>query len=324
MGLFNTARFGRLVCLGTAIAAVVALAGCYGSGEHAATLAPPEQPAITVDAVPAAEEGGLYVAQAQGFFRQQGLTVTIRPVTGSYTGIGDLQSGKAQLAAGSYVLFILAEQAGRFDGKRVSLRIIAAGSQLQPCSEGLYVMPGSRYTSVAQLAQAHASIGLSAANDVGDVLLASLLEQSGYSLRDIREVVPAGGVTGMIAMLAAGKIAAALAPQPVGTIAEETVGAIPLADFDEGPLQDFPYADGDRRAAATASTRLDVPVRPDAGRQGAVPDHRHDPAGAWCHRLAGDLRRLTSSHHRVWAACPIFGNLATAVLALVYPSLAQV
>jgi len=32
-------RFGKLVCLGTAIAAVVALAGCYGSGEHAATLA---------------------------------------------------------------------------------------------------------------------------------------------------------------------------------------------------------------------------------------------------------------------------------------------
>ena len=59
----------------------------------------------------------------------------------------------------------------------------------------------------------------------------------------------------MIAMLAAGKIAAALAPQPVGTIAEQ---------------------------------------------------------------------KLTSGHHRVYATCPIFGNLATAHLALVYPSLAQV
>jgi NitT/TauT family transport system substrate-binding protein len=235
-------RFGKLAGLGAAIAATVALAGCYGGGGHAALLVPPEQPTITVAAVPTAEEAGLYVAQAQGFFRQQGLTVTIKPITGGDAGIGDLQSGTAQLAAGNYVPFILAQRAGRFHGKPVSLRIIAAGSQLQPGSEELYVMPGSRYKSVAQLAQAHAGIGLSAANDVGDVLLGALLEQSGYSLKDIRGVVPAGGFTTMIGMLAAGKIAAALVPQPVGTIAEQMVGAVPLADFDQGSLQDFPFA----------------------------------------------------------------------------------
>jgi NitT/TauT family transport system substrate-binding protein len=102
-------------------------------------------------------------------------------------------------------------------------------------------MPGSRYKTVAQLARAHASIGLSAASDVGDVLLGALLEQTGYSLRDIREVVPAGGFTAMIDMLASGKIAAVLVPQPVGTIVEEMAGAIPLADLDQGSLQDFPF-----------------------------------------------------------------------------------
>jgi NitT/TauT family transport system substrate-binding protein len=246
-GRFGTGRFGGLAYLGAAVAVAAGLAGCSGGAGDAvapaAPASPPEQPAITVAAVPTAEEGGLYVAQAQGFFRQQGLTVTIRPITSGEAGIGDLQSGRAQLAAGSYVPFIRAQQAGKFDGKPISLRIIAAGSQIQPASAGLYVMPGSQYKTVAQLAQAHATIGVDAADDVGDVLLGALLEEAGgYSLKDIREAVPAGGVTGMIAMLTAGKIAAAVEPQPAGTIAEEMVGAVPLADLDQGPLQDFPFA----------------------------------------------------------------------------------
>jgi NitT/TauT family transport system substrate-binding protein len=241
-GRFGGRRFGRLAYLGAAVAGSAALAGCSGGGAHAAPSAPPEQAAITVDAVPTAEEGGLYVAQAQGFFRQQGLTVTIRPISGGKSGVADLQSGKAQLAAANYVPFILAQQAGTFDGKPVSLRIIAAGSQLQPASEGLYVMPRSRYKTVAQLAQAHATIGLDAADDVGDVMLGALLEQAGgYSLKDIREVVPPRGLTGMLAMLADGQIGAVLEPQPTGTIAEETVGAIPLADVDQS-LENFPFS----------------------------------------------------------------------------------
>ena len=232
--------------LAMALAASAALAGCSAGGGHAASAPPvsgPEQRAITVDAVPTAEECGLYVAQAQGFFRQQGLTVTIRPITGGGAAIPDLQSGKAQLAAGNYVPFILAQMAGRFGGKPVSLKIIAAGSEIQPGSEALYVMPRSRYKTVAQLATGHARIGLDTADDTGEVLLGALLQQAGgYSLKDVRQVTPPRGFSALIGMLADGKIDAALEPQPVGTIAEETLGAVPLADLDQGSLQDFPFA----------------------------------------------------------------------------------
>ena len=142
-------------------------------------------------------------------------------------------------------------------------------------------------------------------------------------------------------MLPSGKVDAAWLPQPLGEIAEQRYGAVPLADFDQGSLQDFPFtgyigttqwvrthpdtvaaflraltegqqlADTDRaavetameqytgisplvadtmaidsyplddgRAAAAAGRRLDVRVRPDAGREGAVPDRQDDPAGA--------------------------------------------
>ena len=44
----------------------------------------------------------------------------------------------------------------------------------------------------------------------------------------------------MIGDLAKGKLDAAWLPEPFGTIAQETIGAVTLADFDQGALQNFP------------------------------------------------------------------------------------
>src|ERR1700722_5424209 len=98
-----------------AIAAAGTLAGCAAAGGTAdAATGQLEQSTITIDSVPAAEEGGLYVAQAQGFFAQQGLNVKIKSITGGEASIPDLQAGRAQLVAGNYVSFILAQMAGEF------------------------------------------------------------------------------------------------------------------------------------------------------------------------------------------------------------------
>jgi NitT/TauT family transport system substrate-binding protein len=233
-------RFAYSGVAAAAIAAIAAIAGCSGG----ATAAPGGQSkltTITVDSVPASEEGGLYVADYEGFFAQQGLAVKITPITGGEAGIPELQSGRADLVAGNYVSFILAQMAGRFDGKPVNLRIIAAGSELQPGSEALYVMPGSKFTSVASLAAAHARVGLNTRSDVGDLMVAAVLESAGYSLKDVKQVVPAGGFPALLTMLPAGKVDAIWLPQPLGEIAEQEVGAVPLADFDQGSMQDFPF-----------------------------------------------------------------------------------
>lgn len=233
-------KTGTLARLGAAAMAIAGLAGCSGSSATAAEARPPLT-TITVDSVPAAEEGGLYVAAAQGFFAQQGLNVRLKSITGGEAGLPDLQAGRADLVAGNYVSFILAQMAGRFAGKPVSLRIIAAGSQLQAGSEALYVMPGSRFKTVAALARAHARIGLNTANDVGGVMISSLLEEAGYSLRDIRQVIPRQGFPALLKMLPAGQVDAIWLPQPLGEIAEQQTGAEPLADFDQGSLEDLPF-----------------------------------------------------------------------------------
>src|ERR1700722_13420326 len=225
-----------------AIAASGSLAGCAAAGGSTnAAAGSPESSTITVDSVPVAEEAGLYVAQAEGFFTQQGLTVKIESTTGAERAIPDLQSGRAQLVAGNYVSFILAQMAGSFDNNPVSLRIIAAGSEIQPGTEDLYVMPGSKYQTVAQLAQAHARIGLNTKNNIGDVMLGGLLTDAGYTLSDIKEVTPAGGFPALLSMLPAGQVDAAWLPEPLGEMAEQKSGAVPIADLNQGSLEGFPF-----------------------------------------------------------------------------------
>jgi NitT/TauT family transport system substrate-binding protein len=196
--------------------------------------------------VPAAEEGGLYVAQARGFFKQQGLTVKINSITGGEAGIPDLQAGRAQLVAGNYVSFILAQMAGKFGVTPktvapVNMRIIAAGSEIQPGTEALYVMPKSKYQTVAELAKAHARIGLNTPNDIGDVMMGALLAGVGYKLSAIKQVIPKEGFPALVSMLPAGQVDAAWLPQPLAEIAEQEYGAVPIADFDQGSVQDFPF-----------------------------------------------------------------------------------
>jgi NitT/TauT family transport system substrate-binding protein len=236
-------RIGKLAYSGVAVAAMAAMAAIAGcsAGAIAAASGGPTLTGVTVDSVPASEEGGLYVAAYEGFFAQQGLAVTIKPITGGEAGIPDLQSGRADLVAGNYVSFILAQMAGKFEGKPVNMRIIAAGSELQPGSEALYVMPHSKFKTIASLAAGHARVGLNTPNDVGGVMVAALLESAGYALKDIRQVIPAGGFPALLKMLPAGRVDAIWLPQPLGEIAEQEVGAVPLADFDEGSLQDFPF-----------------------------------------------------------------------------------
>src|ERR1700684_200788 len=234
-------RFDKCAYSGVAVAAIAAMAGIGGCSAGAAAGGQSTLTTITVDSVPASEEGGLYVADYEGFFAQQGLTVKIKPITGGEADIRYPQAGRRDLVEANYVSFILAQRAGKFDGKPASMRIIAAGSELQPGSEALYVMPDSKFKTVASLGKYHARVGLNTPNDVGDVMVGALLEDTGYKLKDIKQVIPAGGFPTLLKLLPAGKVDAIWLPEPLGTIAEQDLGAVPLADFDQGSMQNFPF-----------------------------------------------------------------------------------
>jgi NitT/TauT family transport system substrate-binding protein len=240
-------------CLAAAIP-VALLMGCSsgGSGSGGAASGPaPEVSTITIDAVPTADAAGLYIAYDEGLFQKQGLTVKIDPIDGGEFGMGDLQDNSVQLVEGNYVSFVLAQIAGSFAApnpkdpaktlakRPINLRIIANSSQMQPGNQALYVLPNSPYKTVADLAKDHATIGINSPNNIAQVLLGSLFAADGLTLNKVKQVVQPV-FPNMPTFLAQHKIDAAWLPEPFGTEAEQQDGAVQLADFDQGAIQDFP------------------------------------------------------------------------------------
>jgi NitT/TauT family transport system substrate-binding protein len=223
----------------------ITLASCSSGGSGGVSSGPPpEQSTIVLDAVPTADAAGIYIALDDGFFAQQGLTVKINTINGGELGMADLQDGKAQLIEGNYVSFILAQIAKSYNGKPINMAIIADSSQMQPGNQALYVMPGSQFKTVADLVKYHATIGFNTPDNIGQVLLGSLFKANGISTTGINQVFDV--FPNMPADLASHKVIsghaldAAWLPEPFGTIAEESFGAVQLADFDTGSLQNFP------------------------------------------------------------------------------------
>ena len=245
MRLINKLRY----CLMAAIP-VVALAAC-SSGSGTPSGPPPEQQSIVIDVVPTADAAGLYIAQDDGYFAQQGLTVKIVDINGGEYGMGDLQTSKAQLIEGNYVSFILAQIEGKFaapnptnpaappePSKPIDMRMIADSSQMQAGNQALYVMPSSGYKTVNDLVSKKVTVGVNTLNNIGSVLLGSLLASNHYgvtALRQSPQILP-----NMPKLLDQGKVKAAWLPEPFGTEAQQEYGAVQLADFDQGSLQNFP------------------------------------------------------------------------------------
>ena len=145
----------KLRCCLAAVIPVIALAACSSGGSGSPSGPPPEVSTIVIDTVPTADAAGLYIAQDDGYFARQGLTVKIAAINGGEYGMGDLQTGKAQLIEGNYVSFILAQIAGKFAAPNPnksspswSLRspstcgLIADSSQMQTGNQALYVTAG--------------------------------------------------------------------------------------------------------------------------------------------------------------------------------------
>jgi NitT/TauT family transport system substrate-binding protein len=229
---------------------VVALAACSSGGSSTPTGPAPEVSTITIDAVPTADAAGLYIAQDDGYFAQQGLKVNIVNINGGEYGIGDLQTSKADLIEGNYVSFILAQIEGKFAApnpnnptqleasKPIDMRMIADSSQMQAGNQALYVMPSSGYKTVKDLVKGHVSVGVNTQHNIGTVLLGSLLASNNYkvgALGQSPQILP-----NMPKLLDAGTIKAAWLPEPFATQAQQEYGAVQLADFNQGSLQNFP------------------------------------------------------------------------------------
>jgi NitT/TauT family transport system substrate-binding protein len=230
-----------------AILAILFLSRPTGAGEAATPAV--EQSDLNVAVVPAADSAGFFVALHEGLFAARGLHVTFIPAISSETVINaqalDEPSDRIDISCGNYVSYIQAQE-NYNQGKRAAsttdsmvaadLDIFAEGSVMQPGAQGLYVMPGSPVRTLADLVGK--TIGVNAPGNILYLLAASVLADSGVNASQVRFAYYP--LPEMAVMLKAGKIAAAVLPEPFASQAEQSMGVTVLTDLDVGATSAFP------------------------------------------------------------------------------------
>jgi NitT/TauT family transport system substrate-binding protein len=226
----------RIVLVVSAVAITMLAAGCSSGSSAAAPKLKLEKTSIVVDAFPAIDSAGLYIAKMDGLFTAQGLHVTIVPANGPPPSTQTLINGQVQgsydITAGDYVTYIENELQGK-----AKLRIIAEASFLQPNVLALLVKGGSSINEIGQLKGR--TVSVNAPDDIGTLLVDSLLIGHGIAPKQVKfnsdvafpDVWPT---------LESNEVSAAFSPEPFVSLDEENYGVEELADLDQGSTQDFP------------------------------------------------------------------------------------
>jgi len=225
----------RNMLMASAVAITMLAAGCSSGSSAGAAKPDLEKSSIVVDAFPAIDSAGLYIAQTEGLFAAQGLNVTIVPVTTPPPSTQDLingqLSGKYDITAGDYVTYIDNEVGGT-----AKLRIIAEASFLQPNVLALLVKGGSAVSTIGQLMGK--TVSVNAPDDIGTLLVDSLLVDHGISPGQVK--FNNNVAFPLVANeLDSNAVSASFSPEPFVSLDEDT-GIEELADLDQGSTQDFP------------------------------------------------------------------------------------
>jgi NitT/TauT family transport system substrate-binding protein len=224
----------RGVALLAAVTTLVFAAGCSSNGSSTTPVGAIEKPNLTVAVVPALDSAGFFIALYENLFTQQGLNVKFVPAISSDTVIAAQVKGQYDITGGNYVSYVQWQQSGK-----ANLDIFAEASTMEPGTQGIYVMPGSPIKTLADLKGK--TIAINAPDNILYLLAASVLAEHGISPGSVHFVTKYN-FPAMPAALAAGKIDAAMLPEPFASEAEQADGAVPLADMDQGATTSFPIA----------------------------------------------------------------------------------
>ena len=224
-------RYLRVACLVALVALVAAAAGCSSSSAGTPKVTHLEKTTLTVGAVPVTDEVGLYIAKSEGFFAAEGLNVTIDSLVSSADATRGQDDGTYDITAGNSVSYVQDEVAGRSD-----LEIVAEGSLMQAGNQALYTLTGSRVRSVSDLKGRR--IGVNALDNIGTLLITSVLKEYGMSGRDVHFVPMNFPQMGQA--LQRHQIDAAWLPEPFGSADAEAEGLTELTDLDQGATTGFP------------------------------------------------------------------------------------
>jgi NitT/TauT family transport system substrate-binding protein len=238
--VLNLPARSALTAVALALTAAGAAAGCSsGPGSTAAGPVAPaavrnlEKTNITVDDFPSVDSAGLYIAQLEGFFADEGLNVKINEVfSGSQPTVNAIENGSADISSADYVTYLDNELQ-----QHAKLRIVAEASTLQPSQLEMLVAHGSTIDKVKELAGK--TIAVAGHDDIATLLIDSLLTENDVPLHDVT-IEPGKQLPAIPALLDKHVIEAGPVPEPFVSEGEESLGVQELADLDQGATLNFP------------------------------------------------------------------------------------
>ncbi|GII01121.1 ABC transporter substrate-binding protein [Planobispora takensis] len=218
------------------VTAMLALSACGGSDTPTETTAANagglEKTEITIGALPIPDSAALYIANKRGFFKEEGLTVTIEPVQGGAQAQQSLLGGSLDATQTNYVSTFLAVSAGN------KLKIISDLYQATPNSFNLMVPKDSGIKTPADLKGK--KIAVNSKKNIGTLAVTSVLKANGLAETDVEFLeFPFPEMAGKLQQ---GVVDAAWMTEPHLTAVQKNIGATKLADTMTGPTADFPIA----------------------------------------------------------------------------------
>ncbi|MGW1194813.1 ABC transporter substrate-binding protein [Streptomyces sp. NPDC002536] len=208
--------------------ALALLAACQSSGGKASGGDASGPTRVTVAHVPSTLFAPLYLAQAKGYFKEQGLDVDLRKVQAGQDAVPLAGTGKVDAVVAGF-------SAGLFNGMDQGLKVkvvasMGASTGDRPSPTALEVarrvLDSGEVKNAADLKGRKVAVA-GGAGAAGGYQLAATLRGAGLTLKDVTVVNVA--IPDMRSALADGGVDAALAPAPFTTAMEEADVAEPVA-----------------------------------------------------------------------------------------------
>ncbi|GAA3593621.1 ABC transporter substrate-binding protein [Nonomuraea rosea] len=221
------------IVLGVTVA--LALAGCGGGSESPTSSANSnglEKTTIKVGALPIPDPVSVYIANAKGFFKEEGLTVVPTTITGGAVAVPMVESGQLDISQTNYVSTFAAVSAGK------KIKLVADMYQAGPNTFNIMVPGNSPIKTVAELKGK--TVLVNNLNNVATLAVTTQLKVAGLTADDVKFIEKPFPEMGNA--VKSGQADAAWITEPFITANQSANGFRKLADTMTGQMEDFPIA----------------------------------------------------------------------------------
>lgn len=231
-------RHGPALAIALAIVLAIGASACSSStstNSNSPAANSPELADITVGVLTASDDVTVQIAQDEGFFKQEGLSVKAVTLESTNAATTGLLSHTLDFTTENYVGMFTEEHLV----PNLNLRIVADNTQAAPNLYVLMVPKTSKITSLAGLKGkkvAFPALGFNFGSMSADILMAP------YHLTSSAFTTVPLPFSDAEQALARGEVDAAFTTEPFITISEESAGDRVLEDMLSGPLSGFPVS----------------------------------------------------------------------------------